>query len=509
MAAVILFTVVIREGALPKLLEVMLIVFFGGTYERTRDITDERAAGTSNLVCFVIFPMSATSRLQDSIAKSLSSFSTLLDLLKSTFLLEKTVVKDSHTSLADAVQSHAKAFKTLQKDLGEAKNERLLDSRIRGRKLDLYDAAIGSLTRLAQHLAGLRGSTRLQESLIRAQKEGRIDLELTHLENRSAVPESTVALSDGSPASIPAQDTDITASIRLFLQFRDIAGNSMDDLVVSRTKFDLADNQSRCDDALDAVQLTSQQRSSEVDLAEIRNTLASSLTLFTQSSSRAIKRLYAGPRRERGVYEDSDSDSDDRESSRELDDVSSGPNETVFLIYLCVERFEGRADLHKFPIHLGRIRSRNAFLARHGNRSMYSQRSARPRAHSSQISDAETSSIWEHLFSRWRSRREKEKAQYVYKQFRSWLLWLRRVWTEIHLVQVVPVDPSDLQPPFWRKGEEHASKARPDTTETVMSPWAQIERAFWYLGSKLRQPDIRYALKTGLGGGERIDSSFD
>jgi hypothetical protein len=58
---------------------------------------------------------------------------------------------------------------------------------------------------------------------------------------------------------------------------------------------------------------------------------------FNDSATRAIKRLYAGPKREKGMYhdrEDSDSDSGD-EGTEDLDE-STGPNETVFLVYLYV-----------------------------------------------------------------------------------------------------------------------------------------------------------------------------
>lgn len=189
------------------------------------------SAGIANIVCSTVFPMSAASRLQKSIAKSLSSFSTLLDLLTSTFLLEKTVVKGTKTNLKDAVQSHATAFKTLKSDLGEAKHERVLDPRIRGRKLELYDAAIGSLTRLAQHLAGLRGSTRLQESLIHAIREGRISADIGPEKRFSTMSVSTLK-HDRSPGPATMQDADIAGSIHLFVQFREIAGEQMDTLVV-------------------------------------------------------------------------------------------------------------------------------------------------------------------------------------------------------------------------------------------------------------------------------------
>ncbi len=184
--------------------------------------------------------MSATTSLESSISRSLSSFSTLLDLLTSTFLLESTVVKGSKTNLKDAVQSHATAFKTLKSDLEEAKHERALDPRIRGRKLELYDAAIGSLTRLAQHLAGLRGSTRLQENLIHAIREGRICTDRGP-EKRFSTMSLSVLGETISPGPMTTQDADIASSIRLFVHFREIAGAQMDTLVVSHLQPNLAD----------------------------------------------------------------------------------------------------------------------------------------------------------------------------------------------------------------------------------------------------------------------------
>lgn len=235
MAAVTIYTVVIKEGAVPKLLEVLLIVLIGGASGEAGSETTLTPAVITNLVCYLVFPMTATTRLQASISRSVQSFSTLLDLLTSTFLLKKNAIKDSRLSLKAAVASHASAFRTLKTDLAEAKNERLLDGRIRGRKLELYDAAIGSLTRLAQHLAGLRGSTRLQEGLIRASREGKIHLDLEGpVPGQNGRHLSVMLLDDvpTSPGPGIVQDMDVQASVKLFLQFRNIAGHQMDLLVV-------------------------------------------------------------------------------------------------------------------------------------------------------------------------------------------------------------------------------------------------------------------------------------
>jgi hypothetical protein len=154
--------------------------------------------------------------LQNSISRSVVSFSTLLDLLTSTFLLERSAVR-STSSLRQAIADHAKAFKTLRTDLAEAKLERILDPRIRGQKLQLYDAAISSLARLAQHLAGMRSSTRLQEGLIAAVRDGK------------------VTLHDHGMSFDAGMDSELDINMRLFTQFRRMAGTQLNDLNVSRS----------------------------------------------------------------------------------------------------------------------------------------------------------------------------------------------------------------------------------------------------------------------------------
>jgi hypothetical protein len=87
-----------------------------------------------------------------------------------------------------------------------------------------------------------------------------------------------------------------------------------------------------------------------VDLPLLRSALETSLKQFNESASRAIKRLYAGPKREKEIY-DSDSDdsdevgtaSDEDEPTKNLDE-STGPNETVFLVYLYVLLFMVRVS---------------------------------------------------------------------------------------------------------------------------------------------------------------------
>ena len=364
------------------------------------------------LVCVIVFPVSATTRLQKSISKSVTSFSTLLDLLTSTFLLEQTGAREKRVSLKDAVQAHAAAFKSLKTDLAESKHERIFDPRVRGRKLSLYDAAIGSLGRLAQHLAGMRSSTRLQESLIKASREGKINLDM--VANRK----ETIRLSMVGTPSLTAgpevrYDIDIAGSVQLFQSFEKIAGTTMDELV------------DRCDDALDCVEaVTHKALEHQVDLAEVRSELAKSLKNFNRASSRAIKRLYAGPRRAKGVYEDGDSSNDSSSAEDEvvdLEDYTHGPNETVFFVYLQVPRSRqnGCALTFSFLFTLEEFARELLFLldtmTEVGICCLWSFLTT-------QIISVERVSTMDHIRSLIKRRpRTQSRPQYLYKQLRMFL----------------------------------------------------------------------------------------
>lgn len=311
MAAVTLFTVIVKEGGWMKLKEVLLIVAIGATI--------------TNVVCFAVMPVSATTRLQDSMSKSLNSFSTLLDILTSTFLLEQPQAKENRMPLADAVKNHGAAFKSLQSNLSEAKHERIIDQRVRGIKLDLYDAAIGSMARLAQHLAAMRSSTRLQEALLRAYHEGRIVLNNPEKRDHHVADSVIYELND-LPTITVEDEGDVESSVGLFLRLQRMTGKDMDSLVSS------------CDDALDAIEDVITD-GAPTDLADIRMAVSKALADFSKSASTAIKRIYAGPRRRRGVYDSDSSDSAHEDVNMDAvlvqdGEEDDGPNEVIFLVYL-------------------------------------------------------------------------------------------------------------------------------------------------------------------------------
>jgi hypothetical protein len=109
--------------------------------------------------------------------KTLDSFSTILSLLTSTFLLEDESYLPSQEKISKAVAAHQATFTGLKKSLAEAQSERLYggpNGGLSGRGGDPYEDAVDSLTRLAQHLNGLRSGTSLQYDLVKAHRDAKV-----------------------------------------------------------------------------------------------------------------------------------------------------------------------------------------------------------------------------------------------------------------------------------------------------------------------------------------------
>jgi hypothetical protein len=163
------FRRVVKEGGLPTLLQVSVLVMAG--------------ALISNLVCYTVWSQSATSNLRKSMTTTLGSFSTILALVTDTFLLEESQFKPSQDKIQRAIENHQASFVKLKKDLSEAHSEALFGGPSRpahdaGRDSlgKAYEDAVDSLNRLGQHLNGLRSGTRLQYELSKAHMDGKIRL---------------------------------------------------------------------------------------------------------------------------------------------------------------------------------------------------------------------------------------------------------------------------------------------------------------------------------------------
>ena len=151
----------VKEGGLETLLSVSLIVFVGSF--------------VSNVVCYLVWPRSATTNLEVDMIKALDSYSTLLKLLTNTFLLEEPLHHISQEKIRKAVEDHQASFTKLKKDLSEAKSEALCGGPSGGKRRGTkrpYEDAVDSLTRLGQHLNGLRSGITLQYDIAKAYRDG-------------------------------------------------------------------------------------------------------------------------------------------------------------------------------------------------------------------------------------------------------------------------------------------------------------------------------------------------
>lgn len=122
--------------------------------------------------------------------KTLDSFSTLLNMITNTFLLEEPLHQPSQEKIQRAAETHQASFTSLKKSLAEARSEAIFGGpskpgRMGGRKSlgQAYEDAIDSLNRLGQHLNGLRSGTRLQYDLTKAHLDGKLSTKRGHAEN--------------------------------------------------------------------------------------------------------------------------------------------------------------------------------------------------------------------------------------------------------------------------------------------------------------------------------------
>ncbi|KAJ9120016.1 hypothetical protein QFC22_002913 [Naganishia vaughanmartiniae] len=429
MAAVTLFTVVVKEGGFAKLGEVLLIVVVG--------------ASISNFVCFTLWPQSATTKLQTSIGITLDSFSTLFRLLNATFLLDRPPNDASFASLQTAAQSHSAAFTQLKADLGEAQHERLLDRRINAKQRERYAAVTDSLTRLAQHLTGMRGGTGLQSDLLRGTKQGILEVKTDSSSNSDS--EDTTAPHDVNQQESQTHgkrklrgDDDLSKAGNLFWAFRDEVAEEMRQLT------DLA-----CK-VLHDVKLAMTDLNSSADHSTLLNAdhalLQAALKDFTSTTLHAINRLYHGTLRKPdsaifGLPHASD----------------SGSSEAVYLIYFFIFTLE---EFVREEIQL--VEAMCELVAG-------SHRATFP------------------SFTRWFSPARWRRQIKSKGKDRG----LRR-----GILQLNPLDPSDLQPPVFPKRDKNNSNTLTTPSRATLTKRERVYQALWALQARLRENDIKYALKT-------------
>ncbi|KAL8290329.1 hypothetical protein RQP46_002587 [Phenoliferia psychrophenolica] len=270
----------------------------------------------SNIVCFAIWPGSATSKLQVDLNKTLNSFSTLLEMLTKTFLLDEDITTRPE-SLKKAIDAHQSSFTTLKSSLEQAKYE-VLDSRIR-LTTHAYDAVVESMTRLAQGLTGLRSGLTLQYDLMRAQREGKFEDQ-----------------HDGLDMKGSAEKRALMDELVVFEQFRERVGKSLQQLswtskrtlALLRTSFV---NTKAGSATLEALRSDDAEAALSSDaLLSLKDELEQSLVIFKRSHSQAIKILYQRLPAHAGTPAPHESGPDD-----------DGPNDNLFRIYYFCFNLEG------------------------------------------------------------------------------------------------------------------------------------------------------------------------
>ena len=138
LVSVLTFTVFVKEGSVHL-----------GQFETDKiwQVSYTVIAGTlvSNLVCFAMWPQTATSNLRSDMSRALDAYSTLLRILTRSFLLDDpSTVHFRSSRVRAAISAHHSAYSSLQKNLAEARYEAPFDARIRG-KVDNYREIVSGL----------------------------------------------------------------------------------------------------------------------------------------------------------------------------------------------------------------------------------------------------------------------------------------------------------------------------------------------------------------------------
>ncbi|KZP34451.1 hypothetical protein FIBSPDRAFT_719555 [Athelia psychrophila] len=437
MTVIVLFVVVVNEGGLDTLLSVGFIVFVG--------------AAVSNIVCYLVWPQRATVNLQDNMAKTLDSFSTLLQMLTDTFLLEEPLHQPSHSKLQKAIQSHQSSFTSLKKNLGEAHSEWFSG----GPSGDAdaaraYEDAIDSLNRLAQHLNGLRSGTQLQYNLSRAHAEGKVVLK-----NRT---QKTTADNGngkgGEDAGLVEDNALLQAAATMF-------GDLIDDLGPP-----LKALSSSCTSGLQGLReaFTKQARSATdvvrpKKFADLADAIERALFTFESTSNHALMRLYQ--RSEMSAAPSHMSFASTEEGS--VLGAGESESETVFLVYFFIFTLQEFAqELVSLVDAMHRISSIAHIAAE--------------RTSSRVLSDA-------------------------YNSVRA---IIKRSWKSAK-----PISRPSIQPAIVMNRKERKPdfpKVKPHAPNTMQTPsrsdlkfMGRVKQSLWAFGARVQQRDIKHAFKAGMG----------
>ncbi|KAH9053366.1 Fusaric acid resistance protein-like-domain-containing protein [Lactarius vividus] len=445
MTSIILFVVVVKEGGVETLLQVALLVAIG--------------ACVSNLVCVTLWPQSAKKNLQANMVKTLDSFSTLLSLLTGTFLLDDEFFQPSQEKISKAVADHQAAFTGLKKNLDEARSERLCggpttrSSRGSG---DPYEDAVDSLTRLAQHLNGLRSGTSLQYDLAKAHRDGKVAI---HRRPSYGKTFANVLETKGKAASDGRDDTEEVMLRAAAAMFGDLVGELESPLRALSSTCTRAIGRLR---EIFSNQGTSADAESVLDESiDLANVIQRALYEFDSTSNHTLLRLY---------HRVDVSAADSHASMTSADDnpnpfLSGSDSEHVFLVYFFIFTLqEFSRELISLTVAMSRI-----YAAEHPSTSgkWYSPRSE-PRTRPSDRPVPRPRGLHRRLCMK--------------KHVPPGMLTKERSRIAYSFPKVRPHAPDTVQTP----------------SRVGLSAWRRFQLSLWTFGGRLQDHDVKYAVKTGM-----------
>ncbi|GAA5896763.1 hypothetical protein JCM6882_005029 [Rhodosporidiobolus microsporus] len=416
----------------------------------------------SNVICFLVWPQSATDKLQADLNKTLSSFGTLVEMLTKTFLLD-TDFSVRPADLKKSIDAHQSSFTTLKTSLSQAKWE-VFDSRIAGPSITkAYDAAVESMTRLAQGLTGMRAGCALQWEIMKAREEGRLKFPAEEAEGGARKGEKQVLWDE----------------MVVLERFKEHVGPSLQSLSQTsvsilqllrtsfvRTKAGSATRRALSDDDPEAALLPAE------GLISLKQELEGVLALFKREHSRAVKILYRSLPAQTiygGDALDSTADPFANPSNAEQQQQDSGPNDNLFRIYhFCFNLEEWATELlHLVSIFISLRETEEAV-----------ERQAVERTKKWGVLAPVVKVIGSVFFGR-----KEGKATQLGRQFARALKTPRK---KYHSAFPEIVDGA-------------LSSHQVEATAATHSLVARLKLAFWHFGWHLRQPNVRFAIKTGAG----------
>ncbi|KAF7315965.1 ArAE-2 domain-containing protein [Mycena indigotica] len=442
MTAIIIFVVLVKEGGLQTLLQVSFIVLCGSL--------------TSNAVCYAIWPQSATEALQGNMTKTLDSFSTLLGLLTNAFLLEEGLQQPSHERLMKAVSNHQSSFTSLKKSLKEAQSEWVNGSATR---TSAYEDAVDSMNRLAQHLNGLRGGTRLQYDLAKAGVIGKIKQSNGKQKARMEDDESVM----------------LEAAAEMFGELVEDVGPPLKALSTTCTS-----TLKRMRESFVLSQRPSRRKIlHQNEFLELVDGIERALAQFETTSNHAVLRLYR-----RSAASDLPPDLRESVYSEDTQVLSGSENEHVFLVYFFIftlQEFAGElvslVDAMKRIYSLEQAQVNRAKWWERLHCCFRSGAPRRKRHANGNVTPPSGTSTPRPLRKPTRSL----QGNGLRKKFSQYISPAQRR-THPMFPKVKPHAPNTIQTPAWER----------------LSWLGRIKQRVWAIGTRLTENDTKYAIKAGM-----------